>query len=314
MHPRLTRFGLNMSGPALEPAGGARISGKFEFDFQNGGRESRALPRFRHMYLQLDWRAASLLVGQTADIISPLFPAVNGDTLMWNAGNLGDRRPQVRFTVQPPREGLQWSLTAGAGLAGAVDAQDLDGDGVRDGEAGALPNVQARFGLSYPLRTRRFSVGFWSHLARQRVATAIAGETEFGSQSAGMDFEFPIGTRAVLRGEAWAGRNLSDLRGGVGQSINRISGQGIRSKGGWIETGGNVTARYAVFGGYTIDSPYKHDLPFGGRASNAAWFIVNRWSAGPLILGMDYLYWTTQYKGAERGTNNRVNAYFIYNF
>jgi len=315
MHPRLTRFGINASGPALEPLRGARVTGKFEFDFQNGGRESRAIPRFRHMYLQLTWSAASLLIGQTSDIISPLFPAVNGDTLMWNAGNLGDRRPQVRLAIQPPSDRLRWSITAGAGLPGAVDAQDLDGDGVRDGEAAAVPNGQARFGLSYPLQgPRRLTVGFWGHLARQRVSSPIASRTDFGSHSIGLDYEIPIGGRGVFRGEAWTGRNLSDLRGGAGQAINRTTGEGIASKGGWVEIGGDVTAHYAIFGGYTIDSPEEDDLPSGGRKRNGAWFIVNRWNTGPFVFGIDYLYWTTDYKGSPRGTNNRANAYFIYNF
>lgn len=315
MHPRLTRFGINASGPALEGLRSARISGKFEFDFQNGGRESRAIPRFRHMYLELRWSAASLLVGQTSDIISPLFPAVNGDTLMWNAGNLGDRRPQARLTLQPAADRLRWSLTAGAGLSGAVDSQDLDGDGVRDGEAAAVPNAQARFGLSYPAAgMRRFNIGFWGHLARQQISTPIAGETRFGSHSAGLDYEIPIGTRALFRGEVWTGRNLSDVRGGIGQAVDRDRGREIASKGGWAEIGGNITNRYAIFAGFTVDSPDEDDVPAGGRTRNGAWFIVNRWNAGPLVLGVDYLHWTTRFNDAPRGINNRFNAYIVYSF
>jgi hypothetical protein len=92
MHPRLTRFGTDLTGPSLARLGGARVSGKVEVDFQNGGRESRAIPRWRHAYLNVAWRASSVLIGQTWDLISPLFPSVNADTLMWNAGSVRDVR------------------------------------------------------------------------------------------------------------------------------------------------------------------------------------------------------------------------------
>src|SRR5213075_2902130 len=83
----------------------------------------------------------SWLFGQTWDIISPLFPSPNDDTLMWNAGNIGDRRPQFRYTYEPARRPL--SVSVGLGLTGAIDAQDLDANGIRDGEDSGLPNVQA---------------------------------------------------------------------------------------------------------------------------------------------------------------------------
>jgi len=31
-------------------------------------------------------------------------------------------------------------------------------------------------------------------------------------------------------------------------------------------------------------------------------------------LGMDYIYWKTNFIGLEKGTDNRVNLYLIYNF
>lgn len=316
MHPRLTRLGVDVSGPVLDSLAGARVSGRFELDFQNGGRESRAIPRYRHAYLTLAWSSASLLVGQTSDTISPLFPAVNADTLMWNAGNLGDRRPQVRLTLRPAADGPPWSFAIGAGLTGAVDGQDLDGDNVRDGEAAALPNVQARVALSYQAAaSRRGSAGLWGHVARQQVSVPVAGETDFGSHAIGVDVEVPLGRRAVVRGEAWTGRNLSDVRGGIGQSINRATGGEIGSRGGWVEVGGDLTVRYSLVVGYTIDAPDAGDVPAGGRTRNAAWFIVNRWNAGrPVGFGVDYLRWRTEHRGSPDGTDNRVNAYATYTF
>ena len=73
-HARLSRFGMNFTAPTPGESE-ARIGGKLEFDFQNGGSESRAIPRMRHAYLTAAWGETTLLVGQTWDVISPLLPS-----------------------------------------------------------------------------------------------------------------------------------------------------------------------------------------------------------------------------------------------
>ena len=153
-------------------------------------------------------------------------------------------------------------------------------------------------------------MGLWEELS-----VPVAAKTRFSGHALGMDAELPIGKRGVVRGEAWTGANLSDVRGGIGQGINRATGAEIDSRGAWIEAGADLTPRYSAFAGYTIDSPDDGEIPVGGRTKNSAWFVVNRFSFGrPLTFGVDYLRWTTEYHDAPRGTDNRVNAYVAYNF
>jgi hypothetical protein len=124
MHPRLSRFGIDYSGPRIAALGDSKLSGKFEVDFENGGSESRQIIRIRHGYLKMDWdHQVSILAGQTWDVVSPLFPTVNNDTLMWNAGNVGDRRPQLRLAWEPKAGQGQWSFAGATGLMGAIDAR-----------------------------------------------------------------------------------------------------------------------------------------------------------------------------------------------
>ena len=108
--PRLTRLGIDWSGPQIAKLGNAKLIGKLETDFQNGGTESRQIIRIRHAYVRLDWERFSMLAGQTWDLVSPLFPTVNGDTLQWNAGNVGDRRPQLRVSSRPDELGARIAL------------------------------------------------------------------------------------------------------------------------------------------------------------------------------------------------------------
>lgn len=317
LHPRLTRLGLSYSGPAVERLGQARLAGQLELDFQNGGRESRQIIRIRHANLKLSRGPFWLLAGQTWDVISPLFPTVNNDTLMWNAGNLGDRRPQVILSYEPAFEQGQFSFTGGIGLTGAVDALDLDTNGFRDGEESARPHVQLRLGAAHNswVKGQRLTLGVWGHRGFERTSRPFAGRTEFRSQSLGLDYTLPLHERISVRGEAWFGRNLSDVRGGIGQGINTATGAAVRSRGGWIEASIKANPIYAIHPGFTLDDPRDEDIPLQGCTRNRAIWIANRFAlGGGFLIGADYLRWITDYKGLERGADHRFNLFLQYNF
>ena len=308
LHPRLTRMGLNYKGANIDLLGGAKISAKIETDFQNGGSESRAIMRYRHAYAKLDWAHSSLLLGQTWDIISPLYPTVNPDTMMWNAGNLGDRRVQIRYTYNP---NSNISIAAGLGLTGAVNLQDLDANGVRDGEDSGTPHFQARAGYASPL----FDLGVSGHYATEETVTAFNGDTDFDSHSVGVDFIVRPLDRLSVKGEFWTGTGLGDVRGGIGQSINTLTGNEIDSNGGWVELGFKPTPDYTVSAGWTYDNPANDDLTAGGRKLNRAWYVTNQLRLAPsFLIGLDYLYWVTDYLGLPEGTDHRLNLYSVYTF
>jgi len=318
MHPRLTRFGVDYSGPRIAALGDSKLSGKLELDFENGGSESRQIIRIRHGYLKMDWdNQVSILAGQTWDVVSPLFPTVNSDTLMWNVGNLGDRRPQFRLAWEPKYGQGQWSFSGAAGLMGAIDAQDLDNNGYRDGEESGMPNAQARVGYAHSswVKDQRASFGVSGFYGWLNTSRAIAGRTDFHSQSVNLDYTVPLSSRLSLRGEGWWGRNLSDVRGGVGQGINLANGREIRARGGWSELSLKLFRRWSLHPGYTTDDPVDADIPGGGRTRNRAFYVGNRITpGGNFLFGFDYLRWRTDYKGFLPGISNRVNIFMQYNF
>ena len=316
MHPRLTRLGVDFSGPRIDALGGAKLSGKLETDFENGGSESRQIIRIRHAYLRLDSKDFSLLAGQTWDIVSPLFPTVNTDTLQWNAGNVGDRRPQLRAAYEPKAGRGKLSFMGGIGLTGAIDAVDLDNNGFRDGEEAARPDIQGRIGYSYPTgKDRSASFGFSGFYGYQKTARVVAGRTEFHSQLLNADFTLPIAGIFSLRGEGWWGRNMSDTRGGAGQGINLLTGREIRGRGGWTEANIKVSRYLSLNPGFSTDDPVDRDVPNGGRTRNRAFYFANRITpGGNFVIGADYLRWRTDYKGFQRGIDNRVNVFLQYGF
>lgn len=313
LHPRLTRMGFDFVAPPDTLRGGS-VTGKIEMDWQNGAgltAESRPLPRIRHAFVQIQRGASTWLLGQTWDVIAPLLPSPNDDTLMWNAGNVGDRRPQIRYTYAPANAPI--SAAVALGITSAVDGKDLDGNGIRDGEDSTLPNVQARVAVR---GGRNAQAGLWGHYASERTTKPVAtGKRGFESSGFGIDVQAPLAARLELRGEAWTGRNLSDFRGGVGQGVNATTGREIRSRGGWLEIGWQRSPGHRLALGYTRDDPKDADLPDGGRRENEAVYLHNRLRLTPSVdLGANYLFWTTKYRGLPTGTDHRVNTFLQHNF
>ena len=330
IHPRLTRFGVDIKPPGL-PSGWAAL-GKLEIDFYNavidrpasGGplakdlvSNSRASPRIRLAYVQVNKGAFSFLAGQTWDVISPLLPSYNAEVAMWNGGNTGDRRPQLRFGYDPNIGKGKLSITGEIGASGAIDGQDLDGDGFRDGEASTTPTGQLRIGYSAPLNGQTLSIGVWGHGAQQELnRSLVAGSHEFTSSLFGFDLSIPILKNLVLKGEAWTGKGLSDVRGGIGQSVNTAIGRVIDASGGWGELSYKVNEYYTFSFGTTLDSPKASDITSAtGRVRNRVHYITNRFFAGRgLSLGFDCGRWQTKFKALPTGTNNRFNLFVQQSF
>ena len=326
LHPRLTRLGLHVKGGKVDRSD---ISGNLEIDFITTPNfsESRQAIRLRHAFLKVLRGEFYLLAGQTWDIISPIFPSVNQDTLMWNAGNTGDRRPQLRAGYEHPLGPGKLSIMGGLGLTGAIDSKDkdLDKNGVRDGEDSGLPNLQARIGYTRPgfVPRENMVVGIWGHLAKEEigeVSARIAGENSFTSNSIGGDVILPIISLSpvgslTMRGEVWSGKNLSDFRGGIGQGVNINTGEEIKSSGGWLEFLIKVNTELQVEVGYTVDNPEDENLGIGDKAENTTWYIGGNFKpGGGFLLGIEYINWKTGYKDAPEGTDNRVNLIAQYNF
>ena len=325
IHPRLTRFGLDFSGPEITGLSGAASSGKAEIDFYNlPSSESRNAPRMRHAYLKLAWDEFSFLAGQTSDVISPIFPIVNPDFVLWGAGNLGDRRPQLRGEWTPKIGRGNLTVQSEIGLTSADDAQDLDpaaSGGFRDGESSGKPTLQARVAYGHPLWGKpRVELGIWGHRAWERTDTPIGTSlrTEFDSHAFGLDITVPLYKDIVwLKGEIWSGQNLSDVRGGILQGINPATGREVDSQGGWIEIGARPFRSFSVHAGHAVDNPDNYDLAGSatpGREKNTIWYGAVRGYFDPIEIGMDYLHWTTDWAGVGDGVDNRFQWYISYKF
>ena len=320
---RLTRIGLDYDGAHAEHLGCAKLSARIEIDFETLigiTSESRAVPRIRLAYGQMTWDNLSILVGQDWDVISPLYPMINDDSLMWLAGNLGDRRPLLKTTWNRElADGKRLTIAGAISSGGAIDQQDLDGNGIKDGEDSGYPAWQARIGYSFPNRVcgPSLELGVWGFASCESVEVPIAGDDEFVSRGLGVDWSLPLHSRVTWRGEAWYGRNLSDWRGGIGQGVNTATGEEIESHGGWTELQFQMNPCWKLALGATLDNPTDDDL-FGNATSrtlNWTWYVGNRFPlGGGLNIAFNVEVWNTEYLTLGKGDAVRFKTWLIQRF
>ena len=160
---RLTRFGFDILPVAVN---GVDVKANLEIDFASFlTSNSRVLPRIRTAYIDLNKDRFGILIGQDEDTISPLISAVNHELVMWNAGNLGDRRLQFRGRYVSETVKLEAAL----GLTGAINDQDLDAGATPNGSSSELdgvdsgmPHLQVRAGFKPKLfAEKRAEIGIW---------------------------------------------------------------------------------------------------------------------------------------------------------
>ncbi len=318
LYTRLTRLGLDFDGGEVK---GMKLDGKLELDFYGfDSSDSRNDLRIRHAYLNLKKDDLSLLAGQAWDLFSPLYPSINPDLVNWNAGNTGDRRPQLRVSYAPTvGDDSKLTLAGALAMQGAISPQEIDGtpDGVLDGEDSGIPQLQGRAAYGTKILTESTSeLGAWFAYGQEKTdGPPIAGEDEWTSSIYGLDVTLPITDDLKLKGEFWAGENLNDLRGGIGQGINATTGDEIAAIGYWAQVDYALNDTTGIFVGTSVDDPDDGDLPTGGMDLNEQYYAgmtFRVWE--PVRFGVDYVHWKTEYVGLRDGTNHRFRFWISYYF
>ena len=319
-----TRLGMRIRGPE---EGVIQTSGRIEFDFYgNYAAENKAKIQMRHAYLQMNWpdKLFSVLAGQTSDVFSPLAPSTLNYTVLWDAGNIGYRRPQIRLTKNFPLDTnaeikLQGAVARTIGTTSALT-------GSESGEDAGFPSIQGRAGLTFPwLNDKPTKIGLSGHWGEEEYDIASSGANKkFHSWSINLDVEQPINCWLTIKGELFTGKNLNTYFGGIGQGVRPIKDANgitinhnneIDSKGGWITATIRSNKKWRFNFGLGIDDVDSGDVNMGDR-------ILNRCVFGNAVypitknaeIGMELSHWQTEYKGLGDADDMRAQLSLIYNF
>ncbi|MBD3179952.1 MAG: hypothetical protein GF417_10340 [Candidatus Latescibacteria bacterium] len=291
-----------------------------EFDFygSGAGAENKAGPMLRHAYLKMTGKNWSLLAGQTWDVISPLVPKTVNYSVAWGEGNIGYRRPQVRFSTwagigERAKFTLDVAMTRNMGGDFGIAYNDTisvtAGDGVDNGADAALPAIQGRIGIASDFSEEgMLAVGISGHYGqekfdRQDMTDPVIRVTEesIDSWSVNGDLTLKINRYLSLKGEFFTGQALGTYLGGALQNTDGIY-QPLPTMGGWGMLSLMPTDRLTFNAGYSFDDPddAEYDIPKGGserfRDMNSLVFGNAMYGITDNVTGMlEFSYLKTEY-------------------
>lgn len=303
-----TRFGLNLFGPEI---GSAVTDGKIEIDFYGGGAENKPHLRMRHAYAQITWPEyeMSFLAGQTFDVIAPLYPSTLNFLVDYGAGNIGYRRPQIRFTKNV-------SITDNTDLLLQTALTRTIGDtvnGIDTGTDSGFPSFQSRVAYSFPLLTEKSTtLGVSGHYGQEQNDSI---DKDLETWSINLDLKFPIFDGLGLKSEFFTGANLDTFYGGILQGVNTLTGEELRTTGGWAALSITPMNKININLGASMESLDDYYVPSGGRTQNSSYFGNIYYMFDPsFLVGAEVSYWDTQYKDLEDGDALRFQTSVIYKF
>lgn len=320
-----TRLGMDILGPAT---GLFKTSGKVEIDFYGAGAgENKPDPMLRHAYVNIEHPGAraSLLAGQTFDIISPLAPTTVNYSVGWWQGNVGYRRPQLRLTKI---FGLtdKVDLKLEGGISRTITGRRFVFKDANDPDTGAdagFPTCAGRISLTFPVgEKRQATVGFSGHYGGEEIhATNLVSSTDFETWSMNVDLRLPLTSWLLLQAEGFIGQNFDSHLGGIGQGINTTTMDEIRTIGGWAALTWMPAAKWQFNLGAGVDDPRDRDLTGSPdptkdpRSKN--WFLFGNcfYSLTPeLQLALELAYLRTSYLTLDAGEAWREQFAVIYKF
>jgi hypothetical protein len=319
MTHRATRFGFNATSKDLEQV---KLGGNLEVDlFGNAGTDNKATFLLRHAYFTVSKGSWKLLAGQSWDLIAPLNPSTLNYTVLWGAGNIQYRRPQISafYTASV-------STNTSVEIAGGVFrtiGNDLTptfslatgeaADGIDDGTDAAVPSVQGRLDIS-----SKSASGASIRLGASGLYGQLDAETNFGnsetyeSWAACGHLAVSFTKNAGILGEVFTGTNLGSYFGGI---VNNSRIDGVRAKGGWASAWVSPTSIVKLSAGMGMDDPNDDDIFSGDRSKNTA--IFGNLTVTPVTffsVGFEVSQWETEYLNSDAAKDLRVETALTMNF
>lgn len=322
---RNTRIGFDVIGPRIACLDCAQTGGKLEVDFQNSpitsstgvpSTENKATILLRHAYFDVKTDEYRFLAGQTWDVISPLWPGMLMYSVGWDGGNIGYRRAQFRGERY-----FAFSDTSLITTQLSIN-QTVFPDATTNivGEAPNWPILEGRTAWTIGYRGKDclpIVVGVSGHIGDQQADVAGVGLNQSRrTWSGNIDFRYPITERLGFQAECFTGENLGAFLGGIGQGINPITLDTVRSSGGWCEVWYDWTPVLHSHVGYSVDDPVNNDVAFaGGKTYNQFYFgnVVYDVTKN-FIVGIEASSWKTIYYDLRPGDSVRCEFVAKYGF
>ncbi len=281
------------------------VEARLEMDFFNLANTSvhAIQPRIRRAYSTIGQESWRFLFGQEWELYSPL----NSSTLdigsnLWNQGNQGFRRPQIRFTYN--------RLVGDSSKIEAAASVNLQGNSmspIDNGVTTGIPMVQARLGYFQDLPAGKLKAYVSGAFGKHN--SAVAGNSKVTNWGIAASIQVPIHKYLKPIGEFQYGYSLGSQLSLASDTTRQrfVAGWGaIKSCWlDWFET--NV--------GYGMEDLNDSQVANGFVKNNQKIFANLKFKpVKPLIIGLEYNYLRTNYQGSGASKANVIFSNVIFFF
>jgi hypothetical protein len=218
-----------------------------------------------------DWRFAA---GLQNDVFNPRKPTIISLASLFGSGNTGSFRGQARLERFVSKSD-DLAITLQGALSEPIQSVLTDRN-TRIVEDNGWPNIEGRAALGIGLVADRMGgralrpveVGVSGIVGQIRSSRSLLAAVEDRRPTRsvvdvwglGVDAQFAMTDRFGLAGELFMGEGLGEYNGGIQQTFNTATLQGIRARGGWGEVYCYFTEKLHLHTGYGIDAPIARDL------------------------------------------------------
>ena len=325
---RQTLLGLEVVGPHV---GGAATGADLQADFFGGFPDfdfgvAAGIVRIRTARAWLEWPHTKLLFGQDSPFFSPLSPtsfATLGEPAMSWQGNLWVWTPQIRVEHRWDISDRS-SFTLTGGILDALTEQippDQFNRAPTPGEASRAPAIAGHAAWNGKWFDHDATIGLGGYFARPNYGF----DRNIHSWAVTGDVNLPLQSWLTISGEAFRGRALGGLGGGVWNSIVANGGIGSANTqliglgdiGGWAQLKIQPATRWEFNFAAGADNPMSSDLRifpnpvgmyFPPFARNQSAFVNSIFRPrSNLLLALEYRRLRTYSLNNSKSTGDQVN-------
>lgn len=281
------------------------VDARIEMDFFHVTNMSASsiAPRVRRAYAGIGQKSWRVLAGQEWDVFSPLNTAtLNIGGNLWNQGNLGFRRPQIRLTGKHG-----FGETCGIEGAGSINLPSNSLSFADAGNSTGIPMLEGRVGFWHKMAAG----DLWVYLSGvyARHFNAVAGQSKINNWGVALSVDVPLHRFFKPMGEVQYGYSLGSMLSISSDTMRQrtLAGWGqIKSEWlSWLET--NVG-----YGIETLDSPQVAANFVKRNQTGFANILFKPFKV--FVIGLEYDYLRTTYKGTSASEANAVLTNVLFYF
>ncbi|MBU0505671.1 MAG: hypothetical protein ABII18_09080 [bacterium] len=297
-----TRVGLYLEPYEFDGKSYA-IDARLELDFWSTATVSYSVqsPRIRRAYMSLGNDTWNVLFGQEWDLFAPLNPAsINVGNVLWNQGNVGFRRPQVRSTY---KHGYDKSGVEVAASVNSPNNSMLFND---LGNTTGIPMFQGRLGYWRDWSNGKFQAYVSGMYARHNDA---AGGADINNWGSALSLDMPFLKYAKVQAEGFFGYSMNPLLSITAATTKQ------RTFGGWAAITSPWCDYFETNIGYGGEFVRSADVAAGNLKTNMVGFANMKFKpVTHLMLGVEYNYLRSNYQGNGNSIAHGVLGTAMYVF